>query len=138
MLTSYKVASSCLGVVGLFLTPPSLGTRLVTLSVYHLYLPKDHTSDLLLNLACVMTSGAAHLMGNLVPSDAVYSSSMTNLARPKSATFIACLSPTRQFRAAWRCEHKYIAGENGVGVKMGVLQPRSQSSLQSYCRLQYE
>ena len=68
-----------------------------------------------------MTSGAAHLMGNLVPSDAVYSSSMTNLARPKSATFIACLSPTRQFRAAWRYEHKYTAGGNEVGAKMGVL-----------------
>ena len=60
-------------------------------------------------------------MGNLVPSDAVYSSSMTNLARPKSATFIACLSPTRQFRAAWRYEHNYTAGGIGVGAKMEVL-----------------
>ena len=66
-------------------------------------LPYDHTSDLLLNLACVMTSGAAHFMGNFVPSDAVYSSSTTNLASPKSATFTLFLSPTKQLRAACVC-----------------------------------
>ena len=36
-------------------------------------------SDLLLNLLKLITSGAAHFIGNLVPSDAVYSSSITNL-----------------------------------------------------------
>ena len=119
----YSMHTGSLGVVRLFLTSPKPGYKVskLLLCVYHLHLPKDHTSDLLLNLACVMTSGAAHLMGNLVPSEAVYSSSMTNLARPKSATFIACLSPTRQFRAAWRYEHKYTAGGNGVGAKIGVL-----------------
>ena len=66
----------------------------------HTNSPYDQTSDLLLNFACVMTSGAAHLMGNLVPSDAVYSSSMTNLASPKSATFTMFRSPIKQLRAA--------------------------------------
>lgn len=42
-------------------------------------LPKAQISDLLLNLVYRMTSGEAHLIGNFVPSDAVYSSSMTYL-----------------------------------------------------------
>ena len=47
-------------------------------------LPNAHTSDLLLNFVKSRTSGAAHLTGNLVPSDAVYSSSMTYLETHKS------------------------------------------------------
>ena len=42
-------------------------------------LPKAQMSDLLLNFVYRMTSGDAHLIGNFVPSDAVYSSSMTYL-----------------------------------------------------------
>ena len=49
-----------------------------------------------------MTSGAAHLMGNLVPSEAVYSSSATQRARPKSATLTMFRRPTKQLRAAWK------------------------------------
>lgn len=31
-------------------------------------IPKDHTSDLMLNVPKLMASGAVHLMGNLAPS----------------------------------------------------------------------
>lgn len=34
-----------------------------------------------------LTSGELHLIGNLAPSEAVYSSSCTNLDKPKSATW---------------------------------------------------
>lgn len=50
-------------------------------------IPKDHTSDLVENRAYWKTSGAAHLIGNFVPSEAVYSSSSVMRARPKSATW---------------------------------------------------
>lgn len=43
--------------------------------------PNDHTSDLLLNLLYLMTSGADHLTGNLEPWELVYWSSSTNLER---------------------------------------------------------
>ena len=36
------------------------------------HLPKAHTSDLLLNFACVITSGAAYLILYFVPSVAMY------------------------------------------------------------------
>lgn len=41
--------------------------------------PKAHTSDLLLNLQYLMTSGADHLTGNLEHWELVYWSSRTNL-----------------------------------------------------------
>lgn len=41
--------------------------------------PNDQTSDLLLNLLYLMTSGADHLTGNLEPWELVYWSSSTNL-----------------------------------------------------------
>ena len=53
-----------------------------------------------------MTSGAAHLMGNLVPSEAVYSSSATQRARPKSATLTMFRRPTKQLRAAWKKQQR--------------------------------
>ena len=58
--------------------------------------PNDQTSDLVLNLACMITSGGTHLMGNLVPFGAIYSSSTTDRARPKFDTFTTLRSPTKQ------------------------------------------
>ena len=56
-----------------------LGEGRVVLMTCSVDLPYAQTSDLLLNLLYKITSSAAHLMGNLVPSDAVYSSSITYL-----------------------------------------------------------
>ena len=38
----------------------------MTISVRRI--PKDHTSDLILNVPKLMASGAVHLMGNLAPN----------------------------------------------------------------------
>ena len=43
--------------------------------------PNAHTSDLLLNLVYTNTSGGAHLIGNLLPEELVYSSSITCLEK---------------------------------------------------------
>lgn len=51
------------------------------LSRRHMNTPNDQTSDLLLNLQYLMTSGADHLTGNLEHWELVYWSSSTNLQR---------------------------------------------------------
>lgn len=42
------------------------------MTVEYSNLPNDQTSDLLLNLLYLMTSGADHLTGNLEPWELVY------------------------------------------------------------------
>lgn len=91
--------------------------------------PNDQTSDLLLNLLYLITSGADHLTGNLEHWELVYWSSKTNLKHrqwgqhytavsqstfrlmtrlylvmPKSDTLTSLLCDTRQFLAACRRE----------------------------------
>jgi hypothetical protein len=68
-------------------------------SNYHL--PNDQTSDLLLNVACVIASGAAHLVAYSVLLDAIYTSSNTNLAIEKPASLTTLCSPTKQLLAPY-------------------------------------
>lgn len=61
------------------------------------FIPKAHTSDLLLNFVQSITSGAAHLTGNLVPSDAVYWSSNTYLSKSKQRKYCVYLHRIKSF-----------------------------------------
>ena len=49
-------------------------------------IPYAQTSDLMVKILNKQASGAVHLIGNLAPSLAVYSSSRTRRDRPKSPT----------------------------------------------------
>lgn len=57
-------------------------------------LPKDQTSDLLLNLLYSSTSGGDHRTGNLDPMELVYSSSSTYLQQENGS---GCLTWTSHF-----------------------------------------
>ena len=63
----------------------------------NIYLPYDHTSDLVECEPSVRVSGAAHLIGNWVFTGL---RSEVNMVREKSVTFTTLFSPIRQLRAA--------------------------------------
>ena len=65
-------------------------------------IPKLQTSDLMENLEKLAASGAVHLIGNLAPALASYSSSFSNLAKPKSAIFTMLFSLQRTFENLWK------------------------------------
>lgn len=61
----------------------SISTCSIKLSKQKDNIPNAHTSDLLLNLVKLRTSGGAHFTGNFVPVELVYSSSITYLSTSK-------------------------------------------------------
>lgn len=74
----------------------SLHMQLLRCSL-NMYLPYDHTSDLVEYEPSVRVSGADHLIGNCVFTGL---RSEVNMVREKSVTFTTSFSPTRQLRAA--------------------------------------
>lgn len=67
----------------------------------YLNIPNDQTSDLLLNLLYLMTSGADHLTGNLEPWELVYWSSSTNLQWEELQTTSSCIVSFYSWKREW-------------------------------------